>query len=66
MMRRYSVIFPVVKAPEPLYLRRWDTPPQRGALIWKDSINDDDETGIAAGQSAVFLWPLCQNPHILA
>ena len=65
-MRRYSLIFSVVKAAEPFYLQRWDTPPQRGALIWKDSINDDDETGIAAGKSAVFLWPMRQNPHILA
>ncbi len=32
-----------------LYPRPWDTPPQRGALIWKGSIDGYFDTGNAAG-----------------
>lgn len=31
------------------YLGKWDTLPQRRALIWKDSIHGYTTTGIAAG-----------------
>lgn len=30
----------LVPVPDALYLRQWDTPPQRGAFIWKDTMTD--------------------------
>jgi mono/diheme cytochrome c family protein len=42
---------------------RRDTPPQRGACIWKDSMTDLDDPGRAAGKSALLLRPLRQDPH---
>ena len=39
-MRRFSVIFRLVPARVAPYFRRRDTPPQRGAYIWKDTMSD--------------------------
>ncbi|MDA9020314.1 hypothetical protein N9H60_04005, partial [Flavimaricola sp.] len=39
---RHSVVFfRLAAAQATLYPGTWDTPPQRGALIWKDSSNGD-------------------------
>ena len=38
--RRFSPLFRLVPDLRPFYLQRWDTPPQRGALIWKDTMTD--------------------------
>jgi hypothetical protein len=48
------------------YPARWDTLPQRRALIWKDSKNGYYDTWRAAGKPAFFIWPLCQTPHMVA
>src|SRR5262249_51206056 len=45
-----------------LYVRRWETPPHRGAPIWKD--RDMANTRNAAGRSAFLLRPLCQAPGL--
>ena len=39
-MRRFTLIFPLVPERDRTYFRRRDTPPHRGAFIWKDSMTD--------------------------
>ena len=47
--RRFLAIFLVVHPQQALYVRPWDTSPQREALIWKGSIDGYYTTGNAAG-----------------
>ena len=63
-MRRLGPIFRLVRPRGWPYFQRWDTPPQRGAYIWKDTSNGDEYPGSAPGQSALLFWPLCQTPHL--
>jgi hypothetical protein len=58
------VHFSIAEIRAPLYLRQWDTLPQRRAHICEDTSNGYDETGNAAGKSAFFFWPLCQTPRL--
>ncbi|MDP5084946.1 MAG: hypothetical protein NWQ23_05950 [Yoonia sp.] len=46
---RIWIIFPLVRRLISLYLRRWDTLPQRRAHICEDTSNGYDQTGSAAG-----------------
>lgn len=62
MNRRNTAIFRLVQTRDTPYLPRWDTPPQRGAYIWKGIMTDTQKPALRPANPRFSSGPCAKIP----